>query len=143
VNFFTEDIKSKNEDGKERNESEENVREKAKKVGYDTIIRVITTGNDQYLVDNQLKNIASAFSQFSAPGFNTLSMNKKQNRSILMRNYIFRYFLSGNFFHKKQILNIEEIASIFHFPHSKYNKTPEIKWQMNRILKAPNNLPKE
>ena len=70
-------------------------------------------------------------------------MNKKQNRSILIRNYIFRYFLSGTFFHRKQILNTEEIASIFHFPHSKYNKTPEIKWQEYRIIKAPNNIPKE
>jgi hypothetical protein len=141
--FFTEDVKLKKDGEKDQDENEANVREKAKKVGYDTVIRVITTGNDEYLVDNQLKNIASAFSQFSAPGFNSFSMNKKQNRSILLRNFIFRYFLSGNFFHKKQILNTEEIASIFHFPHSKYTKTPEIKWQMNRVLKAPSNIPSD
>ena len=41
------------------------------------------------------------------------------------------------------ILNVEEIASIFHFPHSKYNLTPEIKWQKFKIVKAPDNLPKE
>ena len=143
VEFFTEDPKSKKEEEKERDEAEENVREKAKKVGYDTVIRVITTGNDEYLVDSQLKNIASAFSQFSSPGYNSLALNKKQNRSILLRNYIFRYFLSGSFFHKTQILNTEEISSLFHLPHSKYNKTPGIKWQINRILKAPNNLPTE
>ena len=143
IEFFTEDIKSKKDEEKDRDETEEHVREKAKKVGYDTVIRVITTGDDEYLVDTQLKNIASAFSQFSSPGYNSLSMNKKQNRSIFIRNYIFRYFLSGSFFHRKQILNTEEIASIFHLPHSKYNKTPEIKWQINRVLKAPNNIPKD
>lgn len=41
------------------------------------------------------------------------------------------------------ILNVEEISSIFHFPHSKYNLTPEIKWQKFKIVKAPDNLPKE
>jgi len=41
------------------------------------------------------------------------------------------------------ILNIEEIASIFHFPSAKYNKTPEIKWQNFKIAKAPTNLPTE
>jgi hypothetical protein len=41
------------------------------------------------------------------------------------------------------ILNTEEIASIFHFPHIKYNKTAEIKWQNFKIVKAPANIPKE
>ena len=41
------------------------------------------------------------------------------------------------------ILNTEELASIFHFPHKKYNNTPEIKWQNFKIVKAPTNIPKE
>lgn len=41
------------------------------------------------------------------------------------------------------ILNIEEIASIFHLPHNKYNKIPEIQWQNFKLIKAPGNLPKE
>lgn len=143
VEFFTEDPKAKKDEKEEQDEQESQVKEKAKKAGYDVVIRVIVTGNDDYLADAQLKNIASAFTQFSAPGFNSLELYRKQNISILIRNYIFRYFLSGSFFHKKQILNTEEIASIFHFPHSKFNKTPEIKWQEYRILKAPSNIPKE
>jgi len=41
------------------------------------------------------------------------------------------------------IFNTEELASIFHFPHIKYNKIPEIKWQNFKLVKAPTNLPKE
>jgi len=41
------------------------------------------------------------------------------------------------------ILNTEEISSIFHFPHARYNTTPEIKWQNFKIVKAPSNIPKE
>lgn len=41
------------------------------------------------------------------------------------------------------ILNTEEIASLFHFPHIRYNETPEIKWQNFKIVKAPHDVPKE
>jgi len=41
------------------------------------------------------------------------------------------------------LLNTEEIASLFHFPHIKYNKVAEIKWQNFKIVKAPTNMPKE
>jgi hypothetical protein len=61
---------------------------------------------------------------------------------LVVRNYIFRYFRSSPL-SKKNILNIEEIASLYHFPHSKYNKTPEIKWQNFKIVKAPSNIPDE
>ena len=41
------------------------------------------------------------------------------------------------------ILNTEELASLFHFPHIKYNETPEIKWQNFKVVKAPTNIPKD
>jgi hypothetical protein len=41
------------------------------------------------------------------------------------------------------VLNTEELASIYHYPHIRYNKTSEIKWQNFKIVKAPSNLPKE
>jgi DNA helicase HerA-like ATPase len=41
------------------------------------------------------------------------------------------------------ILSVQEIASIYHFPHSKYNKVPEIRWQNFKIVRAPINLPNQ
>ena len=41
------------------------------------------------------------------------------------------------------ILTAEELTSLFHFPHIKYNKTPAVKWQNYKIVKAPANIPKE
>jgi hypothetical protein len=35
------------------------------------------------------------------------------------------------------------LASIFHFPHSKYNKSPEIKWQNFKVVSAPKEIPKD
>lgn len=127
----------------ENNEKEQSMKEKAKKTWYEVVIRVIATGDDSYIVDAQLKNIITSFSQFSWPWFNSIVKNKSKPESSVIHDYIFRYFTSSFFQSKKMILNIEEIASIFHLPHSKYNKTPEIKWQNYKLVKAPVGLATE
>lgn len=118
------------------------VDEKAEKTGYETIIRVITTGNSKSGVKAELTNIISTFNQFTYPEFNGFTYTHRHNNDNLIKNYIFRYFKKP-FWLKSMILNTEEIASMFHFPHIKYNKTPEIKWQNFKIVKAPSNVPKE
>lgn len=126
----------------EENEDEDGVmKEKRKKTGYEVVIRIITTGNDAYMVESEIKNITSSFSQYSIALGNSFKAEKKTNLDGFMREYIFRHFPFS--FHSKSVLNIEEIASIFHFPHTKYNKTPEIRWQNFKIVKAPVNLPSE
>lgn len=52
-------------------------------------------------------------------------------------------FYKWLFFITKQILNIKEIASIYHFPHSRFNKNPRISWQKFKIIPAPDNIPSE
>lgn len=118
------------------------VDEKWDKTGFETVIRVITTWNDKHMVDTEMINIISAFTQFSYPDFNKFSNTIRHNDDTLIKNYIYRYFRKP-FYLKKMILNTEEIASIFHFPHIKYNSTPEIKWQNFKIVKAPASIPKE
>ncbi len=118
------------------------VDEKADKTGYETIIRIITTWNNQKVVEAELKNIISSFTQFAYPDFNKFTYTIRHSQKALIKNYIFRYFKKP-FWLKKMILNTEELASLYHFPHIKYNKTPEIKWQNFKIVKAPKNIPKE
>ena len=118
------------------------VDEKWDKTGYETIIRVIASWNNEKVVEAELKNIVSSFTQFSYPDFNKFTHTIRHSEKALIKNYIFRYFKKP-FWLKKMILNTEEIASIFHFPHIRYNKTAEIKWQNFKIVKAPANIPKE
>jgi hypothetical protein len=94
------------------------------------------------MVDAEMKNILSTFTQFSYPDFNKFTSTLRHNKKTLIKNYIYRYFKKP-FYLKKMILNTEELASIFHLPHIKYNKTAEIKWQNFKIVKAPANIPKE
>ena len=118
------------------------VDEKWDKTGYKSVIRIITTWNESHMVNVELKNIVSAFSQFSYPDFNKFSSTLRHNKQKIIKDYIYRYFRSP-FWIKKMLLNTEEIASIFHFPHIKYNKVAEIKWQNFKIVKAPTNMPKQ
>ncbi|MDD3793792.1 MAG: DUF87 domain-containing protein [Candidatus Gracilibacteria bacterium] len=118
------------------------VDEKGDKTGFETIIRVIATGNNKAMVEAEITNIVSSFTQFSYPDFNKFITPLYYNKKVLIKNYIFRYFRKP-FYLKKMILNTEELASIFHFPHIRYNGTPEIKWQNFKIVKAPTTIPKE
>jgi hypothetical protein len=94
------------------------------------------------MVETELKNIKSAFTQFNSPEFNKITSTIHHSEKSLTNNYIYRFFKKPIYL-KKMLLNTEEISSIFHFPHIKYNKVPEIKWQNFKIVKAPSNLPKE
>ena len=116
------------------------MKEKVKKTGYSTIIRIITTGNEEDNVYAELQNIISAFSQFTSPTYNKFKPVKRKSLSLLIRHYIFRQFA---WWQRAPIMNSEELATLFHFPSSKYNKQPEIRWQRFKLIKAPTNIPRE
>jgi len=113
---------------------------KGKKTGYSTTIRIITTGNDVDKTEAELANIISAFSQFASPSYNRFKPVKRKSLSLLIRHYVFRQF---TWWQHTPILNSEELATLFHFPHSKYNKQPEIRWQRFKAVKVPTNVAKE
>ena len=134
--------KEENETSALTQERAKTVDEKADKTGYEVVIRVVTAWNNKSMVEAELKNIISSFTQFSYPDFNWFTYTLRHSPKAILKNYIFR-FMKKPFWLKKMILNTEEIASIFHFPHIKYNKIPEIKWQNFKLVKAPKNIPKE
>ncbi len=116
------------------------MKEKVKKTGYAVTIRILTSGNDEHGVYAELQNIISAFSQFNSPAYNRFKPVKRKSLSLLIQHYIFRQFA---WWQKSPTMNSEELATLFHFPHSKYNKQPEIRWQRFKLVKAPTNIPKE
>lgn len=48
----------------------------------------------------------------------------------------------NGFGHKRDLLVEKELASLYHFPDSRYNKVPVIQWITYKILPPPPNLPK-
>lgn len=139
--FVSHDEKAPHEK-EDPSETKEFVRDKAKKTAFETVIRIVVTARDKVLAKAELDNIVAAFSQYSGPSHNGFVAHKAHDADKFFRAYIFRYF-PRKWFGQKQILSIEEVASLFHFPHSKYDTSPEIRWQNFKIVKAPVNVPTE
>ena len=132
-----------------KNESDESqeltkaIEEKSEKSAFDTVIRCITSSPHQRNANVNLSNILSAFSQYGTPSLNSFSQKKWHSKRALIKNFCFRAFKRSWHKQNKTILSSEELSSIFHFPHTKYNQVPGIKWQNYKIVKAPANIPKE
>lgn len=120
--------------------------EKNSKKGYEVVIRVVTASKTDREAKSHLANIKSSFVQYSSPNANGFYSPKYTSDKTVVRNYILRNFrrnlrhiLAG----KRNIVSVDELASLFHLPNIRYNKAPTIAWQNYKIAPAPHNIPKE
>lgn len=84
--------------------------------------------------------------QYNTTDNNAFHYTKWHSVKILVNNFIFRNFRRNwvqRLTRRKMILCSEELASLYHIPNVKYNKSPTINWQKFKIATAPANLPTE
>lgn len=120
--------------------------EKNVKVGYEAIIRIVTSAPTERLAHTHLANIQSSFVQFSSPNSNGFTAPKYQSAKSIVKNYIFRNFNRNWRQLTSRVVNVlspDEVASLFHLPNIRYNKAPTIAWQNFKIAPPPHNMPKE
>ena len=120
--------------------------EKNTKEGFETIIRIVTCAPEKHIAKQHVVNIRSAFKQYNTTDNNAVHYTKWASTRLLVKNFVFRHFRRNwtqRLFRRKMILCSEELASIYHIPNIKYNKTPTIHWQKFKIAKGPDNLPEE
>jgi len=116
---------------------------KAGKPIFETTIRVIVSAENPTRGDMIQNEIAGSFQQLNDFNFNQLKFIKAKKKSKLATDYIFRFFSEPSFTNQnKNILNTEELASIFHLPNFLI-QTPGIKWLPARKTAAPVSLPKD
>ena len=129
-----------------REEVAKKIGEKALQVGYDTTIRVMAAADTKERTEDILNNVVVGFNLFNSP-----EMNYFQNRRALLPidavstpllKHGYRLRLR-KFFNKVSLMVPEELASVYHFPMSKYNLSPIIKWLPYKVVPAPSNLPEE
>ncbi len=101
----------------------EAVESKVSKLGLETLVRIVVSSNTKEGSKIHFDNIKNAFSQFSSD-FNKFSSEKVGNKRAFMEDFIYRYMPVRG---RGSILNIEELASLFHFPN-KSVETPNIHW---------------
>lgn len=123
---------------------------KSRQIGFDTVLRVVVTSDDSAVAKDHMNNIKSAFGQY-ATAYNSIG-ELKHNKSgyilysprSVVKNYILRAFrkpLLHTF--KEHTMCADELASIFHIPSIRYNKSPNINWTNYKVAPPPSNLPTE
>lgn len=128
------------------------IEEKAGKPSFETIIRFIVSTGTPHRSETILAELQGAFAQFNDQNTNSFRFRRESNINKLVTDYIFRFFehklfsvkriFFGNFIGHKNILNTEELASIFHLPNYLIS-SPGIKWLPAKRVETPIDLPQE
>lgn len=108
---------------------------KATKLGYQVKIRVAYLGESQEHARQQLQAIVGTFKQFNSTNLNGFKSSGASFGKEHLIPYRQRQFGTGSF-----ILNIEELASVFHLPHTNV-ETPNIVWATSKTAEPPAKLP--
>ena len=120
--------------------------EKANQVGFDTVVRVMAASDKgENRCDDILNNLFVAFNVTKDAASNWFQARRLIpldfiNSPILHDSLDMRQFKFGE---KISLLTPEELASLFHFPNSRYNYTPVIKWLSYKVLPAPTDVSEE
>jgi hypothetical protein len=116
----------------------EAVRSKIKKQCFDANIRLVASADTKERAEEILAGIEKSFGQFSSP-YNHFVIKRVKGKRLekLIYDYAFRNFNEG----EKIILNLEEIASIYHFPLPGI-EVPGLKWERTKESPPPAELPK-
>ncbi|MBI2638674.1 type IV secretion system DNA-binding domain-containing protein [Candidatus Peregrinibacteria bacterium] len=122
------------------------IEEKNTKMGYETVIRIITAAPTYRQAKEQLVNVRSGFSQYNTTDNNALHRTKYHSAKAIVNNYILRTLKRPwvmRLLNRRMILSSEELAGLFHFPNIRYNRGSTLAWQNFKISPAPANLPSE
>lgn len=108
---------------------------KATKLGYRVKIRLAYLGESQENARLRMQAIVGSFKQFNSTNLNGFKMTGGTYAKEALGLYRTRHFGTGGF-----ILNIEELASVYHLPHTNV-ETPNIVWASSKTAEPPSKLP--
>ncbi len=116
----------------------EAIQKKIQKQPFETNIRVVSAAQSQERAQEILDHLIGSFNQFSISAPNSLNPVEAKGGQLkkLIYEYSFRIFNAN----QNNILNIEEVASIFHFP-THFTDTPYIKLVKSIVAPPPVDLP--
>lgn len=108
---------------------------KATKLGYEVKIRIAYLGENQTTARQQMQAIVGTFKQFNSTNLNGFKVSGGSFTKESLQPYRERRFGSEGY-----ILNIEELASVYHLPHTSV-ETPNIVWASSKTAEPPSKLP--
>ncbi|MFZ1258162.1 MAG: type IV secretion system DNA-binding domain-containing protein [Candidatus Saccharimonas sp.] len=108
---------------------------KATKLGYQTKIRIAYLGESTTNARLRMQGIVGTFKQYNSTNLNGFKMAHDSFKKEDLAKYKSRLFAD-----KGYVLNIEEVASVFHLPHTNV-ETPNIVWASTKTAEPPAKLP--
>ncbi|MDO8513195.1 MAG: type IV secretion system DNA-binding domain-containing protein [bacterium] len=108
---------------------------KIQKLGFETKIRIMTVAHDDESAKAKMLAVIGVFRQF-----NTTNLNSFVSGKIVDGEELLPVFQMRPFGDRGYIFNIEELASIYHFPHMSV-ETPSIVWAGVKKGEPPAHLP--
>ena len=109
--------------------------EKATKLGYSVKIRMVYLGENQSNAKLHMQALVGTFKQFNSTNLNGFKMVDASFNSNEIAKYRKRNFTDHGF-----TLNISELASVYHLPHTNV-ETPNIVWASSKTAEPPAKLP--
>lgn len=111
------------------------IEEKGTKLGYRVKVRIVYAGQDERTARLRMQGMVGTFKQFNTTNLNGFQSKIASYDRTKVAEYRARHFLDNGF-----ILNIEELASVYHLPHTSV-ETPNIVWATVKTAEPPPNLP--
>jgi hypothetical protein len=108
---------------------------KATKLGYEVKIRLAYLGESTTNGRLRMQAIVGTFKQFNSTNLNGFKMSSASFKKEDLAQYRSRAFNDHGY-----ILNIEELASVYHLPHTNV-ETPNIVWASSKTAEPPAKLP--
>lgn len=108
---------------------------KATKLGYQVKMRVVYLGESTTNARLRMQAIVGTFKQYNSTNLNGFKVAHDSFKKEDLGRYKARLFMDRGF-----ILNIEEVASVFHLPHTNV-ETPNIVWASTKTAEPPAKLP--
>ncbi|MEO7364113.1 MAG: type IV secretion system DNA-binding domain-containing protein, partial [Candidatus Saccharimonadales bacterium] len=110
--------------------------EKSHKLAFETSLRIVYCGHAPlHQAKLRLQSIIATYKQFNTTYMNGFEQQKVSDDPVTLANYRRREYAK-----RRLILNIEEIATMYHLPHTNV-ETPYILWALSQTAEPPANLP--
>jgi len=114
---------------------------------FEVKIKVFSSSPNYTRSEETIQDMIRLFGQFNYSGLNGFKFKHLHQLWSFARSLIERRWwnkkgiMSILSAPKKMIMSIKELSSLYHFPHSRFNKNPRIRWQKFKTVPAPDTLP--
>lgn len=152
ISFFDDHKEESKEKSHQTKLSQSQISDIEKKLDdewFNIVVRALSVSPNPDRGKKIIWDLTRSLNQYHYLWLNWFSFLERLDEQFV-KDFITRFFVRPFFskkhwmwFIRQQILNIKELSSIYHFPHSRFNKNPLIMWQKFKIKPAPDNLNSE